>query len=56
MTNHQLYTIEVSFVVCDGLQDKALEEVKELMNHVTKSSLSHTSDLKIKVRHESIEH
>jgi len=55
MVKHQLYTITITFVVCDGLQDKALEEVKELMNHVTNNSLSHASDLKVKVNHEPTE-
>ncbi len=55
MGKHQLYTIEVSFVVCDGLQDKALEEVKELINHINLNSLSHASDVKVKVKHESID-
>jgi len=55
MEKHQLYTIQITFVVCEGLQDKALEEVKLLTNHVTANSLSHTSDLKIKVTHEPIE-
>lgn len=55
MGKHQLYTIEATFVVCEGLQDKALEEVKELLNHITLNSLGHASDVKVKVKHESID-
>lgn len=55
MGKHTQYTIEVTFVVCEGLQDKALEEVKELINHVNLKSLGHASDVKVRVKHELID-
>ncbi len=55
MEKHERYTIDVGFTVCDGLKDRALEEIRILLNHITTNSLSHASDLKIKVSHEPIE-
>ena len=52
---HELFTINVTFVVCDGLKDKALEEVKELLHHISDKSLGHASDVKARVSHEPIE-
>lgn len=55
MEKHERFTITVSFTVCDGLKDKALDEVKELLHHIRLNSLDHTSDLKAVVTHEPIE-
>jgi hypothetical protein len=54
---HERFNISVSFTVCEGLQDKALEEVKDLLNYIkdTSKSLSHCSDLKTVVTHKPIE-
>lgn len=54
MEKHERFTINVSFTVCDGLKDKALEEVKELLHYINNKSLDHASDLKIVVKHEQI--
>ena len=54
MEKHERYTIDVGFTVCEGMRDKALEEVKNLINHINANSLSHVSDLKVKVSHEPI--
>lgn len=55
MEKHERFTIDMSFTICDGLKDKALEEVKELLHHIEEKSLSHASAIKIKVTHEPIE-
>ncbi len=55
MEKHERFTIEVRFTVCEGLKEKALEEVRDLLNHISNNSLSHASDLKTKVSHEPIE-
>lgn len=54
MEKHERYTIDVNFTVCEGLKDKALEEIRELLNHINKS-LDHTSDVKVVVKHVPIE-
>ena len=54
MEKHERFTITVNFTVCDGLKDKALDEVKELLHYIRLNSLDHTSDLKIVVTHEPI--
>jgi len=55
MENHERFTVSVSFTVCEGLKDKALEEVKDLLNHIHTKALDHASDVKVKVTHEPIE-
>lgn len=47
--NHEIYSVNVSFIVCPGMKDKVLEEIRALMDYVQKNSLSHASNLKIKV-------
>lgn len=54
MEKHERFTITVSFTVCEGLKDKALDEVKELLHHIRLNSLDHASDLKAVVTHEPI--
>ena len=51
--NHDLYTIKVSFIVCDGIKDKVLEEIRDLTQYIEKNSLSHAACKKIKVLHET---
>ena len=52
---HDRYKIEVNFTICDGLRDKGLEEVKELLNYINNpKTLDHASDLKVYVHHESM--
>jgi len=55
MEKHERFTIDLSFTVCDGLKDKALEEIKVLTNYITANSLSHSSDMKIRITHTPIE-
>jgi len=50
--SHDLYKITVSFVVCDGMRDKVLEEIRDLTQHIEKNALDHASNKKIKVTHE----
>ncbi|MGH7974777.1 MAG: hypothetical protein ACREBR_04580 [bacterium] len=54
MEKHERFTVSISFTVCDGLKDKVLEEIREVINQTTKT-LDHASDVKVKVHHESIE-
>lgn len=49
---HEKYTITTTFVVCDGVKDKVLDEIKDLTQHIRQNSLSHASDLKIVVTHD----
>jgi hypothetical protein len=51
---HNLYTITISFVVCDGQRDKVLDEVRALLAHIEKNSLDHASDKKVKVTNEPV--
>lgn len=51
MGNHEKFTITTTFIVCNGLRDKCLDEIKELIGH-TNNSLPHAFDLKIKVEHQ----
>jgi hypothetical protein len=55
MEKHERYVITTSFTVCEGLQDKALEEVKELLHHIHDKSLDHASDLKVVVTHKPMD-
>jgi hypothetical protein len=50
--NHEKYTISISFIVCDGMKDKVLEEIRNVDEYVKKHCLSHAAMLKIKVHHE----
>jgi hypothetical protein len=52
---HEKYTITITFVVCDGTKDKALEEIKDLLHHTRLNSLGHVSGLKVIVSHEPTE-
>ena len=53
--SHDKYTITTTFVVCEGMKDKALEEVRELFDYIKLKSLDHASDLKVVVSHELTE-
>lgn len=55
MANHDRYRVEVHFTICDGMRDKALEELKNLLNHIQKNALDHASDLKTYVHHTAID-
>lgn len=55
MNEHEKYTIVTTFVVCDGMKDKALEEMKDLLQHIKVKSLNHASDLKVTVSHATME-
>jgi hypothetical protein len=52
--SHDKYAITTTFVVCDGTKDKALDEIRELLEHINKKSLDHVSDLKVVVTHEAV--
>jgi hypothetical protein len=49
---HEKYSVTVSFILCDGLRDKVLEEVRQMQEHINKHCLSHASFVKVKVHHE----
>jgi hypothetical protein len=53
MEKHEKYTITISFNVCEGLKDKALDEIKEV-RHFVEKALDHASDVKTVVTHEPI--
>lgn len=48
---HQKYTIKIDFIVCEGLQEKVLDEVRDLTEYVNKNSLGHASNVKVSVDH-----
>lgn len=48
---HEKYTITIEFICCEGLQEKVLDEVKDLSEHVLKQSLGHASNVKVNVTH-----
>jgi hypothetical protein len=52
---HDKYTITTTFIVCEGTKDKALEEIRELLEHIKTKSLDHVGDIKVKVTHELTE-
>lgn len=49
--DHEKYTIKVEFICCEGLQEKVLDEVKELSEYIQKHSLGHASNIKVVVDH-----
>lgn len=51
MSQHERYTINTSFVVCEGLKDSVLAEIQDIIVFVNKT-LGHAYDIKIKVNHE----
>ncbi len=53
MGKHERFTITISFDVCEGLKDKALDEIKEV-RHFVEKALDHASDVKTVVTHEPV--
>jgi hypothetical protein len=53
MEKHELFIITVSFIVCDGVKDKVLDEIKEV-RHFVEKTLDHASNVKTVVTHEPI--
>ena len=53
MEKHERYTITITFNICEGLKDKALDEIKEV-RHFVEKAMDHASDVKTVVTHEPI--
>ena len=51
---HHLFTVTTSFVVCESLKDKVLEEIRQIIAYNQKT-LDHASNVKTTVTHEEIE-
>lgn len=48
MEQHEQFLIKISFNVCDGMKDKVLDEMKDLLKNA-QVALDHASNVKIKV-------
>lgn len=60
--NHDKFTITITFVCCEGMRTKVLEELKQLRLTVLGNDLQnraghfdHASDVKFYVKHEAAE-
>lgn len=51
---HELYTLTVTFEVCDGQKDTVLDEIRRLLLFVQQESLGHASGVKTTVEHKEI--